>query len=104
MAEMSGVVDLAEWRRRMRTEPALTATPPPSPVTVAMLGQRSLYEAALDLYNGVSFAERLFEEARNFTGEAALRTDLPAEHPGPHRGSLHAVMDLWHGKSSPDVE
>jgi hypothetical protein len=92
------VIDLAEWRMRMRTAPTARATPAPS-VTAAML-RRSSYEASLDLFNGVSFADRLLQEARNFggvTGEAALRTDLPDEHAGPHRGSFHAVMDLWHG-------
>jgi hypothetical protein len=88
------VIDLAEWRMRMRTARAPSVMPAPS-VTAAML-QRSSHQALLDLFNGVSFADRLLQEARNFEGVAG--------EAGPHRGSFHAAMDLWHGRSPPDVE
>jgi hypothetical protein len=105
MADMSSVIDLAEWRMRMRSAQASSATPAPS-VTVTML-RRSSHQAALDLFNGVSFADRLLEEARNFdgfTGEATSRPVLQDEDASPHRGSFQAAMDLWHGRSPPDVE
>ncbi len=83
MAETNSVIDLAEWRRRMRTVPVSSTKPAPS-VTAAML-QRSSHQALLDLYNGASFADRLLEEARNFDGGiggAALRAAPQDEPPG----------------------